>query len=69
MQTKKQSLIESLTNIIVGLLFSFCIQLIIYPSLGIKVTIGENITITFVFFLASLIRGYFIRRYFNKKHK
>lgn len=69
MQSKRQSLIESLTNIIVGLLISFCIQLIIYPLLNIPVTIGENIIITFVFFISSLVRGYFIRRYFNKKHK
>lgn len=69
MQTKKQSLIESLTNIIVGLFISFSIQLVIYPVLNIEVTIFKNIIITIVFFLSSLIRGYFIRRYFNKKHK
>ena len=66
-QTKKQSAIESLTNIIVGLLTSFLIQLVIYPFLGIDVTIGENVIITIVFFVVSFVRGYLIRRFFNNK--
>ena len=65
-QTKKQSAIESIANIIVGLLTSFLIQLWIYPLLNIPVTFGQNVIITIVFFLASFIRGYFVRRYFNK---
>jgi uncharacterized protein YacL len=65
-QTKKQSAIESIANIIVGLLTSFLIQLWIYPLLNIPVTFSQNIIITIVFFLASFIRGYLIRRYFNK---
>jgi len=69
MQSKKQSAIESLTNIIVGLLTSFLIQLIIYPLLNIPVSIGQNIIITMVFFIASFIRGYLIRRFFNKTNK
>jgi uncharacterized protein YacL len=68
-QTKKHSALESVTNVVVGLLTSFLIQLWIYPLLGIKVTINQNIFITFVFFIVSFIRGYFIRRLFNKKQK
>ena len=66
-QTKKGSLIESVTNTVVGLLTSFLIQLIIYPILNIPVSIGQNVIITFVFFLASILRGYLIRRFFNNK--
>lgn len=68
MQTKRQSVIESLTNIIVGLITSFLIQLIIYPVLDIPVTINQNIIITIVFFIASFLRGYLLRRFFNKIH-
>lgn len=67
MQTKKQSVIESLTNILVGLITSFLIQLVIYPIMGIPVSFNQNIIITIVFFIASFIRGYLIRRYFNSK--
>ena len=65
-QSKKHSLIESMTNTIIGLISSFIIQLIIYPLLDIEVTIFENVIITIVFFIASIIRGYIIRRIFNK---
>ncbi len=64
-QTKKHSVIESLTNIIVGLITSFVIQLFLYPLLNIPVTIKQNIIITIVFFIVSFIRGYVIRRFFN----
>ena len=67
MQSKKHSLIESLTNTIVGLITSFIIQLIIYPILNIPVTLSQNAIITIVFFIASIGRGYLIRRVFNKK--
>ena len=65
-QSKKHSLIESITNTIVGLLTSFLIQIIIYPILNIPVSLGQNVIITLVFFIASILRGYLIRRFFNK---
>jgi membrane protein YdbS with pleckstrin-like domain len=65
-QSKKHSALESLTNIIVGLITSFIIQLIIYPALDIPVTINQNIVITLVFFAVSFLRSYFIRRLFNR---
>jgi hypothetical protein len=66
MQNRKLSLAESLTNTFTGLLVSFIIQLIIYPLLDIPVRLEQNILITFVFTLASIGRGYIVRRYFNK---
>lgn len=65
-QSKRHSLLESLTNIVVGLATSFLIQLVIYPAMNIKVSVNQNITITIVFFLVSFARGYIIRRVFNK---
>ena len=66
MQSKKHSIIESVTNTVIGLVTSFIIQLIIYPLLDIPVSINQNIIITLVFFTVSIIRGYLIRRLFNK---
>jgi hypothetical protein len=65
-QKKKHSLIESITGTCIGLVTSFLIQITIYPALGIPVSIGQNILITFVFFVASIIRSYLVRRLFNK---
>ena len=66
MQTKRKSAVESLANTVTGLLTSFLIQIIIYPLLDIPVTIGQNVLITLVFFVASFLRGYLIRRFFDK---
>ena len=69
MQTKRYSLIESLTNTFAGLLISFGIQLVIYPILNIPVKLSQNIIITLVFTLASILRGYVVRRIFNRLRK
>ena len=66
MQSKRKSLIESITQTVVGLVISFVIQLVIYPLLNIPVTLNQNLIITAVFFIASIIRGYVIRRIFTK---
>ena len=68
-QTKKRSLIEAVTNTVVGLITSFLIQLFIYRVLDIPVTIMQNVIITGVFFMASIVRGYIIRRVFNSGDK
>jgi membrane protein YdbS with pleckstrin-like domain len=68
-QSKKMSAIESITNVVVGLVISFCIQLVIYPFLEIPVTLSQNVFITLVFFVASFLRGYFLRRIFNNLKK
>lgn len=65
-QSKKLSLIETLVQKFVGLFVSFCIQIVIYPALKIEVNLNQNLIITFVFFIASIIRGFIIRRIFNR---
>jgi hypothetical protein len=67
MQTKQKSLIESLTNTFVGMGISFLIQLILFPLMDIPVNLHQNILITFIFTIASIGRGYIIRRIFTKK--
>lgn len=64
-QSKKLSAIESIVNVIAGLIISFLIQLWIYPFLNIKVNLEQNIFITFIFFVVSFFRSYIIRRIFN----
>jgi len=66
MQSIKNSLLETTVNIISGLVISFLIQLWIYPILGIKVSFNQNVIITAVFFIASFLRGFIIRRLFNR---
>mgnify|MGYP007134651166 CR=1 FL=1 len=65
-QSKNKSLIETLTQTFSGLVLSFIIQIILYPIMGIPVTIGQNVIITIVFVIESIVRGYIVRRIFNK---
>jgi len=65
-QSKRKSFIESTVQTIIGLGTSILIQVILYPLMGIPVTLSQNIIITMVFFSVSIIRGYFIRRLFDK---
>lgn len=65
-QTKRKSLIESIIQTIIGLGTSILIQVILYPMMGIPVTFSQNLIITLVFFMVSIVRGYFVRRIFEK---
>lgn len=66
-QSKKNSLIETVTQTVIGLGTLILIQVIIYPLMGIPVTLFQNVIITIIFFVVSILRGYFIRRLFNKE--
>jgi hypothetical protein len=65
MQKRKHSLIESISNTMIGFLVSLGIQLVIYPVMDIPVRFDQNLIITSVFTIASILRGYFVRRMFN----
>ncbi len=66
-QTKKQSFVESLTNTAVGFLISLGSTFIIFPLVGFESSVTKNIIVTLFFTVVSILRGYFIRRYFNNK--
>ncbi|WP_372650839.1 hypothetical protein [Draconibacterium sp.] len=68
MQTKKQSIIESITNTAVGYFISLLSLFVIFPPLGISSSPGKNITISLYFTAISIARGYVLRRFFNNKH-
>lgn len=65
MQTKTQSLYESLTNVIVGYFISLLSLVIILPLLGIESSTSKNLLISFYFTFLSILRSYVLRRYFN----
>lgn len=67
MQTKKQSFLESLTNTAVGFIISLASTFVIFPLVGYESTPFKNLVVTVFFTVISIIRGYVIRRWFNKK--
>lgn len=65
-QSKRKSALETVVQTVTGLAVSMLIQIWLYPLMGIPVTLSQNAIITAVFFAASLIRGYAVRRLFNR---
>jgi len=66
-QTKKDSLVESLTNVLVGFGVALVSQLLIFPLYGIHVALSTNLQIVGWFTAISILRGYALRRWFNRK--
>ncbi len=65
-QSKRMSMIETATNVVVGLAISYSVQLVVFPWFGIHISHSTNASITAIFFVASLVRSYTIRRVFNR---
>jgi hypothetical protein len=66
-QSRARSLTESLTNTGIGLVISmvtwrFVAWLYCIPTSG-----GQTVGITAIFTIVSIVRGYFVRRWFNRK--
>lgn len=69
MQSKKHSLIESFTNVLIGYVVALLSQLAVFPLFDINVPFTDNLLIGAYFTIISLVRSYVIRRWFNKKVK
>ncbi len=65
MQSKKMSLIETLSSVAIGYIISLIAQIIIFPIFGINVSLTDNLLIGLFFTVVSIIRGYYVRRLFN----
>jgi hypothetical protein len=64
-QTKTRSMIESWVNVVVGLAINIMIQRIVFPMYGWDVSYSENIQLSLIFTVVSVVRSYGLRRLFN----
>lgn len=65
-QSQYYSLLEAIINIMSGMVIAFSVtQFIAVPLLGISISVGQNIVLTAVLTIVSIIRAYFWRRAFN----
>ena len=69
MQSKKQSLIESLTSTTIGIIIGIVLNLTILPIFGHPVSVVDSLWISLIFTAVSIIRSYIIRRWFNSKEE
>lgn len=67
MQSKRQSLKETLTNTFVGMAGSFAITMLCLQVFSNQFAIGVSTTLACTIW--SIGRGYTIRRYFNKQRE
>jgi hypothetical protein len=65
MQSRRHSLLESCTNVIVGYLVALASQIAVFPMFGIHASLADNLGIGAWFTAISLARSYVLRRAFN----
>lgn len=63
-QTRRMSLVESIANTGAGFLVSLVLQISLFALMSIETTTTQNLLMSGVFTVASLVRGYLMRRLF-----
>lgn len=67
-QTRIQAIIESIANVIAGIIIAFVItQTFGVYVLGVTINYTQNIILTCTIMFVSIIRNYAFRRYFEKR--
>jgi len=66
MQSKKHSFIESVINTAIGFGINVTAQHLIFPLYGMHISWSDNFTIALIFTVISIMRGYVLRRVFNR---
>ena len=64
-QTRWMSLVEAVTNVLVGYGVAVATQWAVFPIFGLHATLQENLVIGLVFTAVSLVRSYVLRRAFE----
>lgn len=65
-QSRSMSLVEAITNTIVGFVLAIATQLVVFPLYGLEVTAAGHLTIGVCFLAMSLTRSYLLRRFFER---
>ena len=65
-QSRLMSLVEAITNVVVGYVLAIATQIVVFPWFGIEAGLSDHLTIGLVFVAVSLVRGYLLRRLFER---
>ena len=65
-QSRLGSLAESAVNVASGYVVALFIGIWVYPLFGIQVTLNQNVGLTLIFTVTSLLRSYIWRRIFAR---
>lgn len=69
MQTKLESFIEANTNTLAGFIVSYVLAYTVLPLYGVEQSAIVSLEITAIYTVASSVRNYLMRRYFNGRVK
>jgi hypothetical protein len=64
-QSRTMSLVEAVTNVLVGYGVAVTTQMLVFPLFGLHTTLQENLVIGLIFTIISLVRSYLLRRVFE----
>ena len=64
-QGKIGSVVESIIQVLSGWGVAIITQLIVYPLMGIEVSIVQNINLSLIFIVVGFIKQYYVRRLFE----
>lgn len=67
MQTRLSSFIEAVFSTVIGFAFSVALTAFVLPAYGHDVSFSHNLQITGIFTIASILRQYAVRRWFNQR--
>jgi hypothetical protein len=65
-QSRRLSLIEAVTNVVLGYALAVVTQIVVFPWFGLHVSLGDNLAIGGAFVAISLLRSYALRRAFAR---
>lgn len=66
-QSKKASFAEACTNTLVSYIIAVGIGQLVYGYYRLPIDLELNMKLTAIFTVASIVRGYLIRRWFNRR--
>jgi hypothetical protein len=66
MQSRRQSLIEAIANVVVGYALAVLTQIVVFPWFGLQIPFRDNLAIGAMFVMISLLRSYALRRLFER---
>lgn len=65
-QSRAMSLVEAATNVVVGYVLAIATQIVVFPWFGIEAALVDHLAIGLAFVGVSLVRGYLLRRLFER---
>jgi hypothetical protein len=60
------SLVEAITNVVVGYALAIITQIVVFPWFGITAQLEDHLAIGIAFVMVSMARGYILRRLFER---